>query len=107
MDIKKVRALSSTTSAVIANNSAASPVVIPAQPGGGLRLGLCVRNTGSVGIEMFYDDETAVAGAGMAIEADASRSFADQLHFPACLSFRSLTSAAGEVEVSWVETDNA
>jgi len=107
MQIKKVLALKAVISAVIASNSASSPVVVPAQVGGGLRLGVLIRNTGSVEIEAFYDDATATAGTGTPIPASAAIEFGDQLAFPQSFSFRSKTTGAGSVAVSWVETNNA
>ena len=107
MQIKTVRALKSVISAVIASNSASSPVVVPAQIGGGLRLGVLIRNTGSVEIEAFYDDATATAGTGVPIPASAAIEWGEQVAFPLSFSFRSKTTDAGAVAVSWVETDNA
>lgn len=107
MNIKIARALCNVRATVIANNSTASPIVLAAQPGGGHRVSVVVRNTGSVAIEFFYDRDTAPAGAGTPLAAGAAMGLGEAIAWPLAFSARSQTSGAGAITIDYVEISAA
>lgn len=106
MESQNVQNAVSVKGTAIASNSTASPIALPAQTGGQLRMSLLIRATGSEDIEWFYNDPDANAGSGLTIEAGDYVAFDDSLAFPKSISIRSKSTSETTFEINYLVLDN-